>query len=59
MQHIIRKLNYWEVTTLRRLERSLQECRSFNFTALVCGVSLPSNGTARADLVAHETNSAG
>lgn len=59
MQHIIRKLNYWEVTTLRRLECSLQECRSFNFTTLVCGVSLPSNGTARADLVANETNLAG
>lgn len=59
MQNIIRKLNYWEMTTSRRLERSLQECRSFNFTMLVCGVSLPSNGTARADLVANETNSAG
>jgi len=34
MQHIIKNLNYGEVTAVRRLERSLQEHRNFTFTML-------------------------
>lgn len=60
MQHIIRNLNYGEMTALRRLECSLQECRNFNFItlALWC-VSLLGKDTERPVLVANETNLAG